>query len=244
MVGNNLKNGQGSDKSAAMSYKLLRNIVGLLGMSLPIIVIVGAYFLSGLGPLDSISAYYHSVMRDFFVGVLFITGALLITYNPEDYPDGYIDNIASIAAGIFAIGIAIFPADLKKTICTKSACTPEEICITFEILGVSIKASTLHTASAVGFLVILALFSLLLFTKSGGRDDVEWTPKKIRYYIYIVCGSVMAAALVLMLIYFFLRCKFPELQPLNLIFWLEFVALLFFGFSWLTKGQFFFADKK
>ncbi len=52
-----IQGGQNCDESAAMSYKLLRNIIGFLSMGLPVIIVVGAYLIDGDGFLDSISAY-------------------------------------------------------------------------------------------------------------------------------------------------------------------------------------------
>lgn len=227
------------DESAAMSYKLLRNIIGFLGMGLPVIIVVGAYLIDGDGFLDSISAYYHTSMGDVLVGILFITAAFMFTYNPEDYPDGYIDNIGGFIAGICAIGVAVFPADVGKASCDIVVNGPS-----IEFIGLTIEINTLHTIFAVGFFMILTIFSLFLFTKSREKPGVGWTSKKIRNIVYIACGIIMAAALVVIPIYYFLRCHYPDLQALNLVFWLESVALLAFGFSWLTKGEFFFPDKK
>ncbi len=220
------------DESAAMSYKLLRTIVGFLGMTLPIIVVVGAYLIDGQGFLNSISSYYHTSMRDVLVGILFITAAFMFTYNPEDYPDGYIDNIAAYLAGIFAIGTAVFPAAPGKAICTVESVGPS-----IQILGFSIEINTLHTIFAAGFFIVLTIFSLFLFTKSKHEKDAGWTPKRKRNLVYIVCGIIMAATLILIPIYYFLRCNYPGLQALNLVFWLEFIALLAFGVSWFTKGE-------
>lgn len=232
MVNGSVNDQQDCDQSAAMSYKLLRTIVGVLGMTLPVIVVVGAYLIDDTGFLYSISSYYHTSMRDVFVGILFITAAFMFTYNPEDYPDGYIDNIAGYFAGIFAIGTAVFPADPAKAVCNGESVGPS-----IQIFGFSVELNTLHTVFAAGFFIVLTIFSLFLFTKSKHGNDSVWTPKRKRNLVYIVCGLIMAAVLILIPIYFLLRCKYPGLQSLNLVFWLEFIALLAFGVSWFTKGE-------
>src|SRR5438132_210540 len=64
------------------SYLLIRTVVGVLGIALPLVLIVGeSFFLKGSAEVrGSLSAYYHSPMRDFFVGSLCVIGVLLITY--------------------------------------------------------------------------------------------------------------------------------------------------------------------
>src|SRR5262245_37520720 len=66
----------------ARSYLWIRAILGFLGIALPLIFIIGeAYFLrAGVHVRGSISAYYHTPMRDFFVGGLCVIGFLLATY--------------------------------------------------------------------------------------------------------------------------------------------------------------------
>src|SRR5690606_17836487 len=64
------------------SYLLIRTLVGLLGILLPVLFIVGeaAYFRGGVHVRGSLSAYYHTSMRDIFVAGLCVIGFLLATY--------------------------------------------------------------------------------------------------------------------------------------------------------------------
>ncbi|HSL30335.1 MAG TPA: hypothetical protein VK900_14135 [Anaerolineales bacterium] len=64
------------DKEMAFSYKALRLMVGLIAFSLPwtVIMITGAV-------TTSISASYHTEVRDLFVGALFVIGALMLAYH-------------------------------------------------------------------------------------------------------------------------------------------------------------------
>src|SRR5690554_1749395 len=64
------------------SYLLIRTLVGLLGILLPLLFIVGeaAYLRGGVHVRGSLSAYYHTSMRDIFVAGLCVTGFLLATY--------------------------------------------------------------------------------------------------------------------------------------------------------------------
>jgi hypothetical protein len=87
------------------SFLFLRTGIGIIGVALPIVLIFGTMLLEGrLGILDSISAYYQSVMRDVFVGSLWAIGIFLICYRYD-----HLDDIASTIAGASAIVVAIFP---------------------------------------------------------------------------------------------------------------------------------------
>jgi hypothetical protein len=87
------------------SYLFLRTGIGIIGVALPIVLIFGRIILERrLGILDSMSAYYQSVMRDVFVGSLWAIGIFLICYQYD-----HLDDIASTIAGASAILVALFP---------------------------------------------------------------------------------------------------------------------------------------
>jgi len=54
------------------------------------------------------SAYYHTAMREVFVGILFAVGAYLYLYKGFSA----VENIALNLAGTFAICIPLFPTPL------------------------------------------------------------------------------------------------------------------------------------
>jgi hypothetical protein len=81
----------------------LHLIIGICGISLPLILFAGV----GFNLMESISAYYYTEMRWFFVGFFITLGWLLIAYR--GFPGSY-DDIASTFAGVCAISIAIFPS--------------------------------------------------------------------------------------------------------------------------------------
>ena len=89
----------------SLSYITLRQLIGFLGIMLPAVCILGGFTFAGLGIQRSISFYYHTNMRDFFVGLMFGVGFFLLSYK------GYarIDTILAVIMGISGIGIAAFP---------------------------------------------------------------------------------------------------------------------------------------
>jgi len=68
--------------------------------------------------------------------------------------------------------------------------------------------------------------------------------KRKRNVVYYICGSLMTASLLLIIVYVWILEKhYPDLRRLDPVFWLEVIVLLSFGISWLTKGQLFFQDE-
>ena len=211
-MGNN-----GDDKPLIFSYLTLRWPVGILGVLLPVILVIGVAVLGSRTVIqDSISAYYETVMRGVFVGVLFTIGVFLFSYRgyePSDDKKGYepSDNVAGNLACLFALGVALFPASGNNFV------------------------RTLHFVSAVALFLMLSYFSLYLFTKTkaGGTPTPE---KKTRNKIYVACGVIILACIALIAIYNALLGD-TSLADIKPVFWLESLALWVFGVSWFIKGE-------
>ncbi len=202
--------------SIIISYMTLRKIVGLLAISLIPIMILGSFIFDHTRYIQiSVSAYYHTSMRDPLVGIISGISLFLLSYN------GYTrqDSIASKLAGLFALGIAFIP--------------------TSETSDKSDLLSTLHYLTSGVFFAILAYMSIFLFTKSSGIITPE---KKKRNRVYRVSGIVMAISVIGIPI-----DSIPAVHDLigflkpTII--LETIALVSFGISWLTKGQFILRDR-
>lgn len=92
-----------------VSYLTMRRTIGVLGISLPLIVVLGGLVENSSALQGSISGYYYTNMRDFFVGILCVVALFLISYQ------GYerIDNIVANLAGFSALGMIIFPTKIS-----------------------------------------------------------------------------------------------------------------------------------
>lgn len=201
--------------------KGLRCWIGVLGMALPWIVLILSLAF-GYGMPNSISAtYFVDPCIAPFMMILGSAGVLLCTYKGYDI----VDNILNTAAGIFGFAVCLFPCGATEKLHIG----------TFQIpTGVS---DILHMIAAIGFFGILAYNSLFQFTKGA---EVLTELKKKRNKIFRICGIGMIASFVL-------------LVPANIFdipyatWFIEMVALSFFGVSWITKANcvpFLFADKK
>jgi len=202
-----------------LSYLGLRKCIGIIGMALPFVLLFGKVILESLGMmkleslgmLDSISAYYYSVMRDVFVGSLCAVGVFLFSYRY-----GRPDDIVGKLACFFAIGVALFPATPDK------GATEQQMTI-----------GTVHLLCAGCFLLTLAIFALWLFRK-GVPDPTD--EKRRRNRVYLSCGIAILVCLVVIVLVIFLPGT-SWLQPFHLLFWLESLATLAFGIAWFVKGE-------
>ncbi|MFC2151832.1 DUF998 domain-containing protein [Bacteroidota bacterium] len=203
-----------------ISYNTLRRAVGVLGITFPIILVIGSIALDKENHiLNSISSYYHTSMGNGFVGIMCAVSLFMFSYLGHDYKD----NIAGHLAGLFALGIAFFPNNT---------------------IDPSTLINKLHLTSALLFFSVLIYFSLALFTKSDQPKPYS-VQKRNRNRIYKICGYTMACSILLIALYMaLLKGKFPGLDNLEPVFWLESLALLAFGISWLTKGQVIYKDIK
>jgi hypothetical protein len=194
-----------------VSYMRLRRVVGILGVSMPIVL--GAWGLLLLQPphlLPSLSDYYGIRPRDAFVGFLFTISWFLYTYEGYDWRD----NLAGTLAGIFGLGVALFPDN-----------------------GPGLEP-TIHYSCAAAMFLLLAYFSLALFTRTGGNPTSQ---KLVRNRVYRICGTVIVACIALMGLYK-LAGSPPALARWGAVFWLETFSLWAFGFSWFVKGETFWKD--
>lgn len=212
--------------SFIISYLALRIGLGFVGISLPIVLIIGSFLFSNCGTLQaSISHYYYTVMGNYFVGALSAVAMFLFFYKGYDKQDAAVANLA----GFCALGVAFFPTGVDYA----STCNY----ITSQMPSVN----TIHYLSAGLLFSCFAYFSLVLFTKTHQPHNI--TPhKKIRNNIYKICGLVIVACILLLAIYHFvgnLQLKLAMYKP-TLV--LESIALFAFGISWVTKGEMYLKD--
>lgn len=234
------------EKPIIISYMTLRKAIGWLGILLPFALLIGNCLVSlftnyelGCSPFKaSISDFYYTRMGDLFVGVMCAVALFLFCYKGKET----IDNKLTNAAGFFALGVVIFPTSSKQEILCNTRCYISE-----PLVG------NFHLISAALFFITLAVISYSIFTRTTSektffflnRKGEMTSSKKKRNRIYKICGLVMIACLVGIVIYKWLskESTHPD-NNLHVIFWFETIALIAFGISWLTKGEFILKDKK
>ncbi len=196
------------DEHPRAAYRTLRRVVGVLGVLLPVVLAVGnLFFESPARLLDSISAYYGTMMRDVLVGVLFAVGWFLFAYHPY----GREDDVAGYLGCAFALGVALFPTTSPHP-----------------------AVRIVHGASAFALFLVLAYFSLVLFRRSDKKKLPD--PKRKRNIVYTTCGITILACIALIAVDKLLLAG-TFVDAANPVFWLESLALWAFGLSWFVKGE-------
>ena len=206
-----------SQRPDDLSDHVHRQLIGYIGLALPILLIILAGFRPTDGlvkwrVLNSVSAYYYTGAVAAFVGILFALSLSLFTYHGYANKYHWADRTAAIIGGIAAIGVAFFPSTAPQGVTAPSWWTP--------------AAGKLHNVSAIVLFSVFAVFALWLFRISAKGEEVK-TDKRWRNYIYLICGIVIVGSIIWAGIASHIGTA---------IFIPESVALFAFAVSWLVKG--------
>ena len=207
------------------NFYRVRRMLGYLGLSLPVTLFLGGLSLGFAEP--SISDYFHTLMRDIFVGTIFAIGVFLLCYTGfhPDVTERLSDDVATTAAGIAAIGVALVPN--RGTL---HAADTEALA--FQVMGVPLS-DTLHHVCASTFMLAMAYICYFKFAR---------TAKPKRRKIYRTCAGVILVGFALTLISATFRRMGTEVQTAfvvdhQLVFWSEAIAVWAFSIAWLVKGN-------
>ncbi|MBA2614033.1 MAG: DUF998 domain-containing protein [Bacteroidetes bacterium] len=216
------------ENKLVLSYLTVRKIIGILGILFPLILVLGTLLFGQCKQVQlSISNYYHTNMRDVFVGYVCTLSIFLLSYKGYDLTD----RIVSALAGIFGLTVALMPTNIKLDPITGLIPPCNIWCDVqrYEIIGI------IHLSAAGLFILSLCYFSLFLFTKG----ETNPTPEKVkRNLVYKVCGYIMLVCVILLIIFFALpKSVYNNLVIYKPTFCLETIAFIAFGFSWLVKGE-------
>jgi len=221
-------NQQDPGQSLLIHYLTLRKSIGILGIFLPFVLVFGVRILTNCHILqDSISDYYYTKMGHYMTGTLCAVSLFLFSYKGYDKRDLW----AGRAASIFALGVAFFPC---------SNYLPLSECKVLELKGNDI-INYIHFGCAGLLFLVFAYYCLILFTQTSGHPTKA---KRKRNRVYKVCGIIILLCIILLLLYSVIPALHKQFKAYKPIFWLEALALLAFGLSWLTKGEALFPDKK
>jgi hypothetical protein len=223
------------------SYRILRLVVGFLGILLPIIFIIGeiAFLKGGVQVRGSLSAYYHSPMQDAFVGGLCVIGLMLATYMSGE-PRTW-DFWVSLLAGITVLGVVFFPTSRPPEQASSGTCgsTSAFGCSPVESTLGEHQTALIHAASAIAFIICLAIMSLLFGlaevitdnerSMSSGQDiqGRVWSPTLFWTHSGLALVILAAGS------WAFWGAQLGDLKPLYVG---EVAAVWAFGVSWLLAG--------
>lgn len=200
------------EKSVEGSYFSLRMAISAAGFVLPpLLLISGA--LVGCAIQPSISAYFHTPVRDLFVGLLFLIATATYLYK------GYSrrENVALNIAAIGAVLVALFPTELSMT--APCVLQPERAAM-----------PTLHMIGAFAFFLGGAFVAIVCAPETLDRLPEE---SAARYRMtYRALGSVMVltpfSALAITLL--------VRVQPYYVLV-VEILGVITLAVFWLVKTQ-------
>jgi len=231
------------EKDLVFDYKALRLMVGGIAFLLPWVVIFAT-----LSVTSSISASYHTKVRDIFVGALFVIGALFVAYNGHNVKldennagkfwnwlsrywknaipfrimeRKYEERAVSLLGGMAAVAAALFP-----TAC--DLCDPD-VKSRVHVIAAAILFSAVVYFCLVGFLDQVKP-ALKKSWKEGGRA-------KLRAWIYLSCGLGIAAILLGSVVAPY-ALTVAVAKASSITFWAETAALWLFGIAWMTASKF------
>jgi hypothetical protein len=155
-------------ENPALSYTNMRAIIGYIGLTLPLVLL-----LAGIvdGHVEgSISAYYYTKVGNVFTGALCVIGVFLLAYRIGSWA---FDNVVTTLAGIAALGVAFFHAAPKNATLSQ------------------LQLSVVHLTCAAALFILLGGISLFIFP----FKDVQVRWRKITY---VVLGGLIWLSVILM----------------------------------------------
>jgi len=216
--------------ASALRVHFLRTYMGLrlglllVAVVLPLLLWWGGLLFADTPLLGSMSAYYHSGMRNVFVGALFALGALLITYKGFSGRENWALNFASV----FLVGVALVPTGAPAA--SDAAASGE---------GGLAGFLTLHGTLAVLFFLCMGyvcLFragdTLALMKPDRSRP---WHRSADGYRVwYRLVGALLLLSPVLAAVANYIVRGSTERHSYT--FWLEAMAVWAFSLFWLLKS--------
>lgn len=244
------ENEKNNNENLVISYLAIRRTIGWLGLLLPFMLLIGNFIVNRLDILNSsffirtdcytapykdtgsfkfsVSHYYYSTVGVLFTAVLCAVALFMFCYKGHKLrrgEKGLSDSAMANLAGIFALGVVVFPT--SSTDC---------IADNMRIFQSTHATGYIHFTFACLFFITLAIMSMVNFRRTELREGFG---KQKHHKTYLICGIIMLACLVLIAVYSI------WIQPLQVgwldktkpVFSLEAVALIAFGISWLIKGK-------
>lgn len=200
------------DTTITETYFGLRWLMVAMAAAFPLLLWWGGELAHGIPLQASMSAYYYSAMRDWFVGVLVAVGACLFLYKGLSDKESYLLK----AAAVFAVGVAVNPMDW----------TPSWWFLPEDVL-------TPHGICAVLFFAMIALACWLCQDDSLNLGLVPPQDQAAYRAKYAAIG-VALLVLPLLGVAFEVGVIGKPLQ--QSVFWAEAFAIWVFAFYWYTKS--------
>ena len=156
-------------ENPALSYRNMRAIIGYVGLTLPVVLLLAGVVDGHVE--SSLSAYYYTKVGNVFTGALCVIGIFLLAYRLTSWA---VDNIATTLAGVSALGVAFFHA------------APDNATLS------QLRLADVHLACAAALFILLGAISLFIFPRDigpGQRWRANW---------YMALGALIWLSIILM----------------------------------------------
>jgi hypothetical protein len=208
------------------SFLFERLVIGTLGVVLPVALVFldWGLFEGNPVPRDSLSAYYYSGMREWFVLTIGTTGFFLIAYK---ITEKNLDNTLSIFGGACGLLIPIFSTG--RTAAEKIDGLP--LTPLQNLVGEK-AVQVVHFAASTGFILALGGISILFGRREAARPPHgnRRSPGFWRIFHFACAGAIGAAG-----IWILVTLKIVEGPYWSLLAG-ETACAVAFGASWFAKG--------
>ncbi len=239
---------ENNNSNYLISYRTLRQLIGVLGILLPFLCWFVNAFVNHFGLLNnpffvdmaqtaiytpgtdlkgSISDFYYTAAGPLFTGILVTVAIFLFCYTgyPEDKADDRYPWLTDVRVTSFAaiclLGVVVLPTS-----------STEKITDNIHIFVSSKIAGTLHLCFAELFFLSMAIMSLINFRRHPGKTLINDATGKL----YRICGWGIISCLLILGINQLMDNSGHWLWG-KFVFIMETVMLLFFGTAWLVKGE-------
>ena len=159
-----------STHTLVVSYLGVRRAIGVIGLLLPIVLGPVGWLVFGIEIQDNMSSYYHTPLRDVFVGSMCAIGIFLFCYRGYDWIESWTGNLGCLSA----LGVALCPLDANSDPLYQRS-----------VLGY------LHTVSGGAFFLTLAFYSLYHFPSSKAEKHEVAPHEAQRNFVYRTSGVVI-----------------------------------------------------
>lgn len=196
------------------TYTSLRAGMGVIAFLLPIVLFYGGK-ASDTHLQGSFCAYYHTPMRNFFVGILFALGAFLYLYKGFSRKEDYALNMA----GVLAVLVAVVPMD-----------GPSDPPVP--------RSPTAQWHNVFSALFLLTVAYVCIFRSADTLPLIESrTRANFYYYAYKLIGVCIAVAPVVVYILAHRHQRAIPPDKKTSIFVAETVTIWTFSLYWLLKTK-------
>lgn len=198
-----------------ITYVHLRRGMAALALTLAPVLAIGGIVLFGTPLQPSMSAYYYTGMRDWFVGVLCAVGAFLFLYKGYTRRENQVLNLAGVCAPL----VALFPM------------RPGGDC------AVDGSGFSLHGLFAVTFFLAISYVCVFLYRDSA-TDAMPPPRQRLYHRVARACGGVMIGCIAAAVLYnFFMPADLKAAWcAWSIVFWLEAIAVAAFSVHWFFKS--------